>query len=106
MPGQRASARELYVPTGHSPKSNEAHNFMLVFHRTAGVACRQDRTHRKRVMPWGCGKDFMRISPRRSYYWLEQHVFGLALIEIVAAVCACIGFVILVFKVLKHFGIQ
>ena len=48
----------------------------------------------------------MRISPRRSYYWLEQHVFGLALIEIVAAVCACIGFVVLAFKILKHFGIQ
>ena len=48
----------------------------------------------------------MIISPRRAYYWLEQNIFAFALIEIVAAVCACIGFVILAFKVLRHFGIQ
>ena len=42
---------------------------------------------------------------RRAYYWLEQNVPGFVLIEIAAAVCACIGFIVLAFKVLAYFGI-
>jgi hypothetical protein len=48
----------------------------------------------------------MSTSPRRAYYWVEQNVFGFVLIEIVCAVCACTGFVMLVFGVLRHFGIE
>jgi|HubBroStandDraft_1064217.scaffolds.fasta_scaffold5719764_1 hypothetical protein len=48
----------------------------------------------------------MTISPRRTYYWVEQNVIGFVLIEIVVTVCACIGLVMLVFGVLRHFGIE
>jgi hypothetical protein len=41
----------------------------------------------------------MTISARRAYYWLEQNVFGFALIEIVVVVCVCVGLVLFGFKV-------
>jgi hypothetical protein len=48
----------------------------------------------------------MRISARRAHYWLEQHVFGFALIEIAVVVCVCVLFVVLGFEFLRHFGIK
>jgi hypothetical protein len=54
----------------------------------------------------GLPGDFMTISARRSYYWLEQNVFGFALIEIFFIVCACVGFVLFGFNVLEHLGVK
>ena len=43
-------------------------------------------------------------SVRRAYIRLQENVTGFALIEIVVAVWLCVKFVVLVFRVLKHFG--
>jgi hypothetical protein len=43
---------------------------------------------------------------QRAYVWLNEKVFGFVLIEIVVTVWLCVKFVVLVFKVLRHFGIE
>jgi hypothetical protein len=48
----------------------------------------------------------MWIRVQRAYLWLNETVPGFVLIEIVLAVWLCVKFVLLMFRVLRHFGIN
>jgi hypothetical protein len=48
----------------------------------------------------------MWIRAQRAYLWLNEKVPGFVLIEIVVVVCLCVKFVVLMFRVLRHFGIE